>query len=97
MEIIGMILLGLGSLIAIWYGIILLIKAFQTSILWGLGYLLVPFVALIFVIVHWDVAKKPFLMSLLAIPLIAVGVTLSYPSMLERMDQIPMEIDQPVE
>ncbi len=39
----------------------LLVTAFQESILWGLGTLLVPFVGIIFVIMHWDAAKKPFL------------------------------------
>jgi hypothetical protein len=37
--------------------------AFQTSVWWGLGSLLLPLVSLIFVIMHWPVAKKPFLIS----------------------------------
>ena len=76
MEILGFICLGIATLISIIYGIILLIKAFQVSILWGLGYLFVPFVSLIFIVVHWEVAKDPFLKSLLAIPFMVVGVIL---------------------
>jgi hypothetical protein len=76
MEILGMILVIVGALIAIVFGIQLLIVAFQTSVLWGLGYLFVPFVALIFVIVHWDVARKPFLRGLIAIPFYALGILL---------------------
>ena len=46
-------------------GIWFLIVTFQESVGWGLGCLFVPFVSLIFLILHWDVAKKPFLVSLL--------------------------------
>lgn len=73
MEILSSILIGLGLIISGVYGIILLVKAFQTSVLWGLGYLFIPFVSLIFIIVHWNVAGKPFLMSLVGVPLIIIG------------------------
>lgn len=84
MEIVAFILFAVGAIIGLVYGIILLIKAFQTSLWWGLGYLLIPFVALIFVFVHWDVAKKPFLMSLLCIPFFVVGSLLA-PDMAAQM------------
>lgn len=71
-----MILVVVGALIALVFGIQLLIVAFQTSLLWGLGYLFVPFVGLIFVIVNWDVAKKPFLRGLLGIPVYLLGLVL---------------------
>ena len=77
MEILGGILIIIGSLIGLVYGIILLVKAFQVSILWGLAYLLIPFAALVFIIVHWEVAKKPFLMSLLSIPFVVVGLMMA--------------------
>lgn len=73
MGILGFILLVIGALIMIVFGIQLLIAAFKTSVLWGLGYLFVPFVSLIFVIVHWDVAKTPFLRGLIGIPFYAIG------------------------
>jgi uncharacterized membrane protein len=57
-------LLILGGILSIVGGIWLLVVAFQTSVWWGLGSLLVPFVSLIFVIMHWQVSKKPFLISL---------------------------------
>ena len=76
MEFIAYALLIVGFIIALFYGIQLLILAFRTSILWGLGYLFIPFVALIFVIVHWDEAKTPFLRGLLAIPFYIVGILL---------------------
>lgn len=77
MEILGAILILAGVLVGLVYGIILLVKAFKTSIWWGLAYLFIPFAALVFVIVHWQVAKKPFLMSLISIPLILIGLLLS--------------------
>lgn len=73
MEILGFILIGIGGIIALIYGIQLIILAFQTSVLWGLGYLFVPFVALIFIIKYWADARRPFLRSLLSIPFMFVG------------------------
>lgn len=76
METIGIILIIIGSIISLVYGIILLIRAFQAGILWGLGYILIPFFAFVFVIVHWEDAKSPFLKGLLAIPFFVVGTLL---------------------
>ena len=77
MEIIGTISLIIGIIISVIYGIILLIRAFEVGILWGLGYIFIPFVSLIFVIVHWEDAKSPFLKGLLAIPFLILGVLLN--------------------
>ena len=77
MEMLGAVLIIIGGIIALVYTIILIIKAFQTSIWWGLAYLLIPFAALVFIIVHWQVAKKPFLMSLISIPFIVAGMILA--------------------
>ena len=66
-----------GLLVSVVAGIWLLVVAFKTSVWWGLGSLLIPFVALIFVIMHWQVAKKPFLWNLLGGVLIAVGILMN--------------------
>jgi hypothetical protein len=76
MEIVAYTLLLVGFVVALVYGIQLLVLAFRTSILWGLGYLLVPFVALVFIVMHWDEAREPFLKGLIAIPLYIVGLML---------------------
>jgi hypothetical protein len=76
MEILGFILLGIGAIIAVIYGFVLVVRAFQVSLVWGLGYLFVPFVSLIFIIVYWQVAKAPFLKSLISIPFMLVGMLL---------------------
>jgi hypothetical protein len=78
------ILFYLGLLISIVAGIWLLVVAFKTSVWWGLGSLLIPFVALIFVIMHWQVAKKPFLWNLLGAVLIVVPVMMN-PELLAQM------------
>ena len=68
METLGLICLLIGVVINLIYGLKLIILAFRTSILWGLGCMFVPFVALIFLIVHWDEAGSPFLKMWLAFP-----------------------------
>jgi hypothetical protein len=77
MSTIGLVLLVVGAGIVTVMGIWLLVKAFQTSVLWGLGYLFVPFVNLVFVILHWQDTKKPFLYLLGGAVLMAIGMVLS--------------------
>ena len=50
-----------------------LIAAFKTSILWGLGCLLIAPVSLIFLVLHWDVAKNPFFLQLIGFALAYFG------------------------
>ncbi len=86
MSIIGGILVAIGGIIMLVYGIIILIKAFQEHILWGLGYLFIPFCALVFIIMHWEICKRPFLKSLLGLLIYAIGFAMLAPSMVEKMD-----------
>lgn len=72
-ETAAIFLITAAGLIILWYGVRILILAFQTSILWGLGCLLIPGFEVVFVIVYWDTAKTPFLRMLLAIPLVVAG------------------------
>lgn len=76
MEAIGLLLLIAGGLVMVITGIVLVTKAFQTSTMWGLGYILVPFVSLIFVIMYWNDTKKPFLYMLGGVAVFIVGVAL---------------------
>ncbi|MBI2919832.1 MAG: hypothetical protein HYY18_01970 [Planctomycetes bacterium] len=66
MFIIGLVIMLVG-------GIWLLIEAFKESVLWGLGCLFIPIVSLIFVILHWDKAGKPFLIQVVGAVLFAIG------------------------
>jgi hypothetical protein len=76
MSVIGLVLAGIGGIAVLVFGVILLVKAFQTSVLWGLGYIFVPFVSLIFVIMYWQETKKPFLYLLAGSAVMAVGLAL---------------------
>jgi hypothetical protein len=73
----GTLLLLVGALIAVVGSLWLLVKAFQTSIWWGLGSLFIPFVQLIFVIMNWAECKKPFLILLAGAVLCGIGVAIS--------------------
>ncbi|MCK5834976.1 MAG: hypothetical protein KAG98_04525 [Lentisphaeria bacterium] len=73
MEVLGLVFYLVGLLIAIVYSILFLVEAFKVHVGWGLGCMFLPIVPLVFLILHWDVAKRPFLRSLLAIPFYLIG------------------------
>ncbi len=83
MDILSMALVMIGFGISAVAGIWFLVVAFKESVLWGLGCLLVPFVSLIFLIIHWQDAKRPFLWSLLAVVPLVIGLLLGGPSLSE--------------
>ena len=62
-----------GLFIFILGAIGILITAFKTSLLWGLGCLLIAPVSLIFLVLHWDVAKNPFFLQLIGLALAFLG------------------------
>jgi uncharacterized membrane protein len=66
----------LGIAIFILGGIGLLIAAFRTSLLWGLGCLVVVPAAILYTVMHWQDAKNPFLLQLCGLTLILVSVYL---------------------
>lgn len=77
MAFIGMVLTLVGGVTAFVGGIMILIKAFQKSILWGLGSLIIPFVILVFVILNWEESKQGFLIWLAGFIVIILGTVLS--------------------
>ncbi|WP_309385084.1 hypothetical protein [Cerasicoccus frondis] len=76
MEIVAGILYIIALVIALIYGIQLLIIAFKEHILWGLGYIFVPFCGLVFIIMYWDRCKSPFLKSLISIPIFIIAAVI---------------------
>jgi hypothetical protein len=62
----GLVVFLIGST---WY----LIATFRVGILWGLSCMLLPFVSLIFLFVHWKVAAKPFFISMLGVAIAFSG------------------------
>ena len=73
MAFIGWGLISIGMGLGLLGGIWLLIVAFKVRIWWGLGSLFIPLVSLIFVVLHWSVAKTPFLISLVSVVMIIAG------------------------
>ena len=70
----------LGCFLFFGGGLWLLFVAFQESILWAAGCMLIPFVSLIFTIMHWSEAKAPFLTHLTGLVLLVFGALLRGPS-----------------
>lgn len=95
MEMVSLGLMGVGCLISVVCGIWLLVIAFTTHILWGLAYLFVPFAGLVFVIMHWSKAAKPFLINMLGVGLLVGGVAMS-PDMQKALQQVGTESNQAV-
>ncbi len=77
MDILGLILFGLGALGTFVFGIWLLVTAFQKHVLWGLAYIFLPFAAIVYVCMNWNRAAKPFLLGLLASALMFGGIFMS--------------------
>ena len=77
MAILGTILSLAGLVVCLIFYIQILIKAFKTHILWGLGSLFIPFVGLVYVIKNWDDCKSPFLKSLIGVGIMIVGTILT--------------------
>lgn len=71
--VIGTIFIA-GSVMMLIGAIRMLISAFRTSILWGLGWLFVPFCQLIYLIVHWEDAKSGFFLYLKGFFVFALGL-----------------------
>ena len=65
----------IGILIFVIGGILFLIESFKESIIWGLACLLITPVALVFTVIHWDVAKKPFLIQLAGFGVLLIGAS----------------------
>lgn len=55
----------LGIILSIVGSIMLIVAAFQESVVWGICYLFVPFASLVFLFCHWAEAKKGFAISIL--------------------------------
>lgn len=73
MEVLGLIFFIIGFVIQVFYGIKLIIIAFQESTAWGFIYLFVPFAALYYLFTRWEKCRSPFLKSLVALPFFAIS------------------------
>jgi hypothetical protein len=54
MAIAGLVLAGLAGIAMLVFGIQILVRAFKTSVGWGLASLFLPFAVVVFVVKHWQ-------------------------------------------
>jgi hypothetical protein len=82
----------LGVIAVLVGNILLLIAAYREHILWLLGVLFLPFASLVFIIVHWNEAKRSLAWQVLGAVLAFGGVALSgYGQQLIKQQQEPKE------
>ena len=77
MEIIGVIMAIGGLLLGAYGGIWLLVESFKAGVLWGLCYVFLPPAQLVFIILHWENAARPFCYYLSGVGLILLAVFLT--------------------
>ena len=74
----GTVLLVIGIIGIVVGGIGMLLAGFRESAIWGIAMMVVPLVSLIFVVSHWEDAKKPFLIQVVGWMLAVVGAGLRH-------------------
>ena len=79
MDRFGVVLVLLGGFIALLAQLWVLIAAFKKDIVWGLVVLLLPFVSLIFIVVHFGEMKWPVLMYVIGLVMAMSGVGIIRP------------------
>jgi len=77
----AVMLFGIGALIMFVGFIWIVVNAFKTSVLWGLGALFVPLVAQIFAIMNWASNKTAFLVWAAGFVLYMVGFMMYWPTL----------------
>ena len=78
MEIVGTGLFMVGLVVALVGWIMIVIAAFRVSAGWGVGSLLIPLIALIFVITHWQDARRGFFTQLGGTALFLIGAMVEH-------------------
>ncbi len=69
----ALLCIGVGAIVSIIGSLLFLVTAFNVNLLWGLGCFFVPGVSLIFLILNWNVAKRPFILSLIGAAVMFAG------------------------
>jgi len=78
MNMIGIIVLVVGVITTIVGGARFAIAAFEESVWWGLGVLLLPIISPIFLILHFDDSWRPALNFVVGFVLVLLGTGLRY-------------------
>lgn len=63
--------LGLGVFVI--GGILFLVEAFKTSLLWGFGCIFLTPVTLLYLAFHWATAKRPFAIQMVGLLILLAG------------------------
>ena len=97
MEFAGTGLFVVGIMAALVGWIMIVIAAFRVSAGWGVGSLLIPLIALIFVVTHWQDSRRGFFTGLGGIAIFIFG-SLITPSHAKPPEQKPVPVAaQPAE
>ena len=67
------LLVIIGVVMVLFGGFWLIVVTFRESFLWGISSLLLPIVGWVFVVLHWDDAKEPFLWQVAGIALVVIA------------------------
>ncbi|NEX20073.1 cytochrome d ubiquinol oxidase subunit II [Thiorhodococcus mannitoliphagus] len=86
------ILIVVVSLAALVSFLWLVVVAFKTHVLWGLACLFLPFATLIFAILNWDRAAKPFLTHVASSALIFAVAWSYFASVMPMLDADAMQL-----
>jgi len=73
MAIAGLVLALVAGVAMLVFGIQIVVRAFKTSVGWGLASLFIPLAVLVFVFKHWAQTKRPFLGGLACVPVYALA------------------------
>lgn len=78
----------LGIILSLIGGLWIVVNAFRTSVLWGLGSLFVPFVSLIFAILNFAENKVPLIISVIGgvLAMFGYGAYMEQAAALQSMD-----------
>jgi hypothetical protein len=80
MAVFGIIIILLACMLSFAAFAWLVVVSFQESVGWGLITLLVPGGALVFVIMHWDIAQQPFIANICSVPVLIIGMAFIWSS-----------------
>ena len=72
-PILGVPLLIVGMLVALISSINFVVGAFRVGLGWGLGCLFVAPVSFVYLVMHWKVAKRPFIINLAGLAAALIG------------------------
>ncbi len=90
--ILSIILLSLAAFFLLAGYVWLIVAAFRVSLPWGLLVLFVPIMPLMFLIVHWEAARRPFLCGLAGLVALVPAVAMNWDDIRQRKNQLVADV-----